>query len=213
MTVATRCGHPCGATSYRGWRPAPFPSRGGFTLIELLVTISIAIILATVAVPSFQDFYRNTRMATISNDFIASLVLARSEAGRRGKNVALCKSSNGAACAGAGVNWEAGWIVFVNLDNDSPAAVDAGEPILRTYTALHSGYTLRPTANFTNFLSMRPSGESNNIGSFVLCENNAVANSRVIFVVRSGRPRLGADTNNNQIPEDENGVDIGTCTP
>ncbi len=48
------------------------------------------------------------------------MLLARSEAVRRGVTVTVCPSSDGAACSADGsVDWSAGWIVFTDLDGDS----------------------------------------------------------------------------------------------
>ncbi len=187
----------------------------GFTFIELLVTISIAAILMTIAVPSFQTFFHNTRMATVSNELLASFSLARSEAIRRGQHVSVCRSSTGTSCAAAGNGWDAGWIVFLNLDNDSPAAVDAanGETVLRVSPPVPSDTTLRPNNNFTNFITYDQAGRANTTGRFVICDSSGLNGSRALFVTTAGRVRIARDANGNGIPEDEAGVDITSCTP
>lgn len=188
---------------------------GGFTLIELMVTLAMAAIVLTVGVPSFRDMVKKNEMAGATNRFVGALKLARSEAIKRGVPVSICKSNDGATCTGAGTNWEDGWIVFVNADNDSPAAVDAGETILRVMPALKNVYTLRGTNsnNFASSLTYLPSGRGNNMGRFVLCENNQLADSRVVFINITGRVYLGQDVDGNKIPEDTSGNDITTCTP
>ena len=186
----------------------------GVTLIELLVTISIAAILMAVAVPGFQDFFRRTRIDTAASDFMATLNYARSEAIRRGVTVSVCKSNGGTSCGGAGVNWEQGWIVFANLDNDSPAVVDAGEEIIRVHQQLAQGITLRPNNNYTNFLTYRPDGRVNNIGTFAICHNNQRVGAKSITIIGTGRARFGNDTNNDGIPEKDSGgasVNITSC--
>ena len=183
----------------------------GFTLIELIVTIAIAAIVLVMGVPSFQDTIRNNRLATQANELISALNLARSEAIKRGVTVSICKSANGSTCGGSG--WSNGWIVFVNRDNDSPAQVDAGEEILRVYGPVPTNYSLNANNNFTNYISYRPTDRSNNIGRFVLCEGGQLNYSRAIFINITGRPRLGQDNNHNNIPEDDSGNDITSCTP
>jgi len=80
----------------------------GFTLIELLVTLSIAVVLLTVAVPSFQSFLLQSRLTGHTNDLVLALALAKSEAVKRGINVSVCASSDSTTCTGG---WGDGWIV------------------------------------------------------------------------------------------------------
>jgi len=191
--------------------PARIPS--GFTLIELLVTLAIAVILMTIAVPSFQDFFRNSRMASIGDELLGSLMLARSEAMRRGQNVVVCTSTTGTSCTNNAGNWSGGWIVFANADNDTPPVVDAGEPILRVSSAIAGNTTLRASAGFGNFIRFNPSGQSNSKGSFVACQGGSLIGSRAILVASMGSAKMGSDSNHNNIPEDDTGADFTSCTP
>ncbi len=184
----------------------------GFTLIELVVTVAMAAIVLTVGVPSFKEMTINNRLTTATNMLVGSLNLARSEAIKRGKAISICKSNTGTSCTGSGTQWEDGWIVFVNEDKDSPAQVDSGEEILRVLPGLRDSYSLRSN-NFTNFLTYKASGQSNNNGRFVICHENQIKNSRAIFINKTGRVRIASDADKNQIPEDNDGNDITSCSP
>lgn len=106
----------------------------GFTLIELVITLTIAAILLTVAVPGMGRFINNNRLSTSTNDFVGDLNLARSEALKRGAKAGVCKSGGATACAGGGTAWQAGWIVFADVDgNDTWSASDV---LLRSRDAL-----------------------------------------------------------------------------
>jgi type IV fimbrial biogenesis protein FimT len=159
----------------------------GVTLIELLVTISIAAILLAIAVPGFQDFFRRNRVDSAASDLMAALNLARSEAIRRGVPVSLCKSGNGTTCVQGGNNWEQGWIVFANPNNDGLRGDD--EEIIRVHQQLQSAITLRPTDNYDNFLTYRSDGRVNTIGTFVICHNGQPAGARSITINVAGRAR------------------------
>jgi len=171
-------------------------SEFGFTLVELMVTLAVAAILLTVAVPSFTDLIRSNRLTTKTNLFTTALNLARSEAVKRNVKVVVCKGASGAC--NTGDNWEDGWTVFADEDNDG--AVDAGEAI-RVFEALSGAYSLRSNAgSINNSIVYLPSGRAVGgggalpIGSYNLCASDAASDmtnrSRRIAVSASGRVRL-----------------------
>ncbi|MDJ0747831.1 MAG: GspH/FimT family pseudopilin [Woeseiaceae bacterium] len=82
----------------------------GFTLYELMVTVTVAAIIASFAVPGFQNLVSNNRSVTHTNDFVTALNLARSEATRRRFPIDVCASADGATCSGSN-DWSTGWIV------------------------------------------------------------------------------------------------------
>lgn len=98
----------------------------GFTLVELMITIVVLAILTSIAFPSFQASLRSNRVATASNELMASLALARSEAIRGGRGGGVCASKKGEACDG---NWNDGWVVWT--DNNANRQFDPGEPVVR----------------------------------------------------------------------------------
>ncbi|WP_198683206.1 GspH/FimT family pseudopilin [Peristeroidobacter agariperforans] len=63
----------------------------GFTMIELLVTVAVASITLALAVPSFTQMTVNSRLTTQSNEVVAALNLARSEAIKRNVRVSFCR--------------------------------------------------------------------------------------------------------------------------
>lgn len=98
----------------------------GFTLIELLVTIAVVAILLAWGLPNFQQSLRTNRIAASTNEMIASLALARSEAIRNTRGSGVCASTDGATC---GTSWSDGWLVWA--DDNGNGALDNGETVLR----------------------------------------------------------------------------------
>ncbi len=90
------------------------PGRGaGFTIIELMVTIAVASVLLSMAVPSFNQMVVGGRLTTQSNEMVAAISLARSEAIKRNASVTLCRSTNSTDCVTSAGTWQ-NWIIRTN---------------------------------------------------------------------------------------------------
>lgn len=161
----------------------------GFTLIELLVTIVILAILLSIAVPNFITFVQNSRLVGQTNDLVTSLNYARSEAIKRGVRVSVCSRSDNTTCA-AVVNWDAGWLVFVDPVNFGVR--DAGEMVLQVRQPLENGNTLRTA--LIQRVTYQNSGFSGNPDTFRLCDSRGIASGRAIIVSMQGRVSTSTGT-------------------
>jgi type IV fimbrial biogenesis protein FimT len=168
----------------------------GYTLVELVAGLGVLAVLSAWGVPSFVQFSRNAARASAVNQFIQSVYLARSEAIKRNGVVSLCPSRDGATCD-VDSPWHHGWLVFVNLDRDSPATRDADEELLHAYPSWESGEI---TANRTT-LSFRPYGQSGVTATITFCDDRGSAEARAVIISQTGRPRI-ADRNSSGGPLD-----------
>lgn len=168
----------------------------GFTLIELMVTMSIAAILLTVAVPSFQTTIANNRLATQTNNLVTDINIARSEAVKRGISAILCNSGtpNAAAptCTGAGNTWTSGWILFVNGvgDADPNQFSAATDTLLKVGQAASGDTTIRATANLNVFTYLADGTNAGAVANFAICDTRGVNIGRQVRINTTGRPRL-----------------------
>ena len=165
----------------------------GFTLVELLVTVAIIGISLTLGVPAFKDTIRNSVLTSVINEFVASLNFARSEAVKRGVFVTVRKTSTSSS-----VGWEGGWQVFTDI-NSNGELNSSDDQVLRVHEPLRSNLTLRGNHNFINRISYKSSGESNNIGSFALCDTSVGGaptkrTSRLLTVSILGRITQATDS-------------------
>ncbi|MCG8485931.1 MAG: GspH/FimT family pseudopilin [Chromatiales bacterium] len=67
----------------------------GFTLIELIITLVVASIMLAVGIPAFLNLSERTSVATTSNELLAAVLLARSEAVRQETNVTFTPRVDG----------------------------------------------------------------------------------------------------------------------
>jgi type IV fimbrial biogenesis protein FimT len=191
----------------------PRPSKShGFNLLELMVTVTIATIIAMIALPSFSFILQNVRLKMQIYDFNGALDFARSEAVKRGTWVTVCASADQAACGPNGTQWESGWMVFVDPNNNHVLDVGEAAP-LRATSALISTYTLRATSATTlaTYITFNAKGTSSASGQFVLCQNGQINPSRAVLIGTSGRVTSAPD--HNGVPMNSGGTDMTTCTP
>jgi type IV fimbrial biogenesis protein FimT len=163
----------------------------GLTLIELVITIAVAGILLGLAVPSFSEMIEQNRMASLANQMITALNLARSEAVKRGIPVDLKATAPSSAD-----EWGNGWTAWVDLDQDH--TMDSGEPLLLQMAGVSAGMTLDSQSNSTLY-SFRPDGTMGLPASasetLQLCDSKrAGEKGRSIDLAPSGRSSISAFT-------------------
>jgi type IV fimbrial biogenesis protein FimT len=153
-------------------RPATMKHRSttaslGFTLIELMVTLSVLVILLTIAVPSFREFVQAQRIKTASFELFSAITYARSEALKRNGDVTLSAATGG---------WGNGW------------SISAGGATLRTRAALDSSVAI--TASASSLTYGRDGRLTGSATTLQLAPNPSVGwiSPRCISIDLSGRP-------------------------
>ncbi|MFT6926522.1 MAG: type IV fimbrial biogenesis protein FimT [Psychromonas sp.] len=93
----------------------------GLTLLELLITMAIIIILAMVAVPSYNTFMANERFAVASNELNNAYRFARNEALKTSHSMIL-KATTTVTTADGKEKW-LGWQVLSSSTSTTPLLV------------------------------------------------------------------------------------------
>jgi type IV fimbrial biogenesis protein FimT len=160
----------------------------GFSLYELLITLGLAAVLLTLGVPSFAVIAaKNTQDAEI-NALFHAVHQARKESIMRRKVASLCPTTDGRSCR-RGKDWSTGWILFNNIDGDSPPAVDEGETILLWHRVAESA---RISANRQSF-TLRATLRRATNGTLVVCDRAGRTPPKALVVSYTGRPRVALE--------------------
>jgi type IV fimbrial biogenesis protein FimT len=155
----------------------------GFTLIELMITITVAGILAAIAVPAFNSFLQNDRDTGQANSLVASLGYARSEAVKRASpnGITVCQSADSLNCdAGP---WTEGWIVTY-IDPVTPA----NTIVLQAIPALSGTNTVTPVLGPATGITFASNGAAPAAPfSLRICDQRGAAFARQVEVNATGR--------------------------
>ena len=145
----------------QAWRRAR-----GFTLIELMTVVVVLTLLAMAAAPGMQSLIASQRARAAANDLISDLLMARSEAVKRNKDVSLSPAPA----------WADGWVV----------KTVATAEVLGQRNRVGNGVTItRSPASLTYDGAGRLSGVTSTL-RFELFDGNSTY--RCITVQPSGQP-------------------------
>ena len=179
----------------------------GFTLMELMVVLAVVGVIMGLAVPNFSLYIRNSRLTGASNDLLAAVTMARSEAIKRQLPVGVCATADPNAtppvCSGAAATaFRDGWVVWVDADNDWVPDNNLNEPVLDRHPALDNSLTIR--SNNSRRIRYQSTGFSSPAGPFGAVTNNiaicdargtqltmaGVSSARALRLTATGRPRV-----------------------
>ena len=143
-----------------------------------------------------RDFLIRNRTAAISNEFVATVLRARSEAVSRNTCVTVCRSTladSPPKCSSTGTNWQTGWIAFANATCTATVSEPAADDIFVRAGPFDPAYTLSSSGTNADKLMFSPSGNARagDAGRFDLQYLSETRSSnRGICLSALGRTRL-----------------------
>lgn len=179
----------------------------GVTLIELMVTVSLVVIVATFAGPSYRSFVVNQQLSTATADFLTALLQARSEAVRLGKQVMVVPVQEVQGPSASSYSWLDGWCIFVDADASGVYSSSTSTLINCTKkqglsgvvaVTTGSGKTSGPFAETKPFFAYSPAGfavapasrYSGAVNGKLWLTAAQTSRDRAVIVSKSGRARI-----------------------
>ncbi len=111
----------------------------------MLTSLSVLGVIVAIAVPNLAGFVRSSKVRSAQSEMISSLMLARSEAAKRGVAVSVAASA-----PTLGSEFSAGWTVWIDANGNG--VVDSTEVLIRRYPDIRSGVVLSTTGNVTQLI-------------------------------------------------------------
>ena len=171
--------------------PSTMPSTNkGFSLIELMVTTALLATTIGLATPAFADMIGRHQIRQQTDELLASLRLARTQAVSQHLDVYICRATSADQCAESRArwaDWSDGWLVFADLNNNRE--FDADDNIIRQHYDPNRPFLL--TINQPGRLRFRHDGSSRNLG-FYFCSNRQghPPINRKLTLLYTGRTRI-----------------------
>lgn len=147
----------------------------GFSLIELMVALIVLSTVLLIALPSFQSAMLSVKLRSYSNELVASVYLARSEAIKSNSAVTLCASSSGTGCDG---EWNQGWVIMNNNNN-----------VIHSHAALAAGFKINASDSKILF---QPTGIGATQTALTVCraEPTPGEQERIVTISATGKPSV-----------------------
>jgi len=160
----------------------------GFSLVELLAATLIISVVLAMAGPALGRLALEVRLTADLDALVTAIQLARSESAKRGLPAIVCAMDGPRSCNSSSLDYERGWIVFVNRDDDSPPRIDADDPVLLTHVPETAG-SIRSNRSLYIF---RPYYRRSTNGTVTFCDRRGRGAARAVIISYTGRPRIAA---------------------
>lgn len=158
----------------------------GFTLVDLVITLSVVSVLLSIGLPNLSSHVQNSRVKAATQSLRESLDLTRTQA----------VFSNSRATIRKQTNWEDGWEIFIDKNNDGLS--NNNERVIQKHEKLN-GVRILANSHISNYVSYVESGESRNAnktnsagafqaGTFKICPQGQGKGYELVLA-RGGRVR------------------------
>lgn len=178
-----------------------FSTQCGFTLVELMITIGILIILAMIALPSLQNWKKESEARQLFRKIAPALSFARSSTLTYRTAISVC----GGVSSGCTGQWRDGMLTFTDLNHNGRIDLPTDHILLYTPLELHYGNLIWRGAGHRPHILFQESGlPLGSNGSLLYCGEKSQYHRSVVLSMM-GHVRPSPDLNHDGIYEDTDG--------
>lgn len=159
----------------------------GFTLIEAMIALTVASVLACVAVPAWSGALESAHAVSAQADLAATLTRSITHAALAGSEVVLCPGDAG-GCRST-PDWSRGWVAYADIDGNRQRG--GNETLLQLEAPLQGKVHLRTTAGRTRLVFQPNGGNAGSNVTFTLCDGRGVARATTLVLANDGRLHAG----------------------
>ncbi|WP_297802828.1 GspH/FimT family pseudopilin [Arenimonas sp. GDDSR-1] len=159
----------------------------GFSLIELVIGISVAGILAGVALPAFLSARYAGDSAAVQASLLSSLMQSSHKAALHGSRATLCPSWDGIRC-NTSFDWSNGWIAF--LDTNANREREPDERLILRQDELENARLISSSGR-TRIVFQGNGGNAGSNVTFTLCDRRGADKAQTLVVSNTGNLRRG----------------------
>lgn len=152
----------------------------GFTLVELLISVSLIIIVCSIAVPALADLVAYSRQQALLTQVQDAVQKARTQAVLHRQTIVLCGTTDASTCSR---DWRGGWLT-----------VAADTKKILNATLLTPADELRWSGFGDQRVRLIENGTSPNNGRFYQCYKQRIAWQLILS--RQGRLKVGNAVDN-----------------
>jgi len=174
-----------------------------------MVTLAVVAVLLSAGVPTFSTLIKNNRMEAENYALRSVLSTARSEARIQRTTVTVCRSEDGLNCSTG--DWGAGYMAFIDIDNDRQLDEEDGEQLLQSRVQDSSNVVVR-YSQASDILQFNSNGNAvGSNGTFTFCDDRGAAEARglIVSVVGALRAAVASEAeDSSHIVQDHENNDV-----
>ncbi|TVZ38376.1 type IV fimbrial biogenesis protein FimT [Alteromonadaceae bacterium 2753L.S.0a.02] len=159
----------------------------GLTLIDLMISVSIFLIIVTIAIPAFNSLLKRNLQRESTQSLIHLINFTRLQAVETGVEAVMCPSADTIECES---DWNLPIMVF--NDSDGDRARSESEPLLKHLTIVNGRETLSWSSfRDRDYLHFNEEGTTDyQNGTFYYCNGDDTEYKAQVIVSKAGRARV-----------------------